>query len=256
MLKRKFEEDAHPAPETFAYYFPFLGLEINQKTVVGQALRGKAKKRVFLPENQEWAFKGPFTAAAVEKVIKRGGKFHALGDFIAMDYHVKTSDDGSFFLVSNNISETPREEWDIQLVSNKVMAPSYVATGASRGVYGLADVETITPEQAGYALHHLVARYLLGIGDSGPQNIVVTKSGALYGLDYEEDRGTVPITGTLPELLFAKKVHRRVIEKLLTKEAAAYSLDLLQAKAVGLVDPERLEAVVHALRRCMAVSAL
>lgn len=114
---------------------------------------------------------------------------------------------GQYFVKTQNIGH-PIQKENIEIISTKIEENALVLkrnTYIQRASDAIEHLDTL---QKKICLFHLYERYLLNIGDSGLHNILVSKDGKIFGIDFEEQRGSIR-GENLFQLLFSRQVSRK-----------------------------------------------
>ena len=178
-----------------------------------QRRTGTAKKYVFVDDDH--VYKGPYSTCDDKYVLKAKNSSVALryleslaGVAPERSSHLpikKTLDfDGKVFLVYDNLG-TPVSPKDVEVVDTMIDKQVPVIK-RSTFVYRVSELEKtgkMSDRAKVDALQHLYFRFLLGIGDSGTHNILLTKDGRIVGIDLEESKKLVH-PATALDALFKK----------------------------------------------------
>ena len=207
----------------------------------GQKLTNSSKKSVFVGRN--YVFKGPFECG--EKKMDNSIRFtlalKLLETISSIPISMKSclmfeikKYDGYYFFVSKNVGQSGIKSDQSVIIDTTILGKSFAKMkkkecGDSielskkikvypRGVIKrINDIIALYPEKLKdnikiATLQHLYFRYLLDIGDSGPQNVLYREDGStqfVSGIDMEEIRGRDQ-GNTRLEFLFNSRYNKKV----------------------------------------------
>jgi hypothetical protein len=203
-VKKEPKETAEPARKRFKFVPAFGG-------TMAQAICGRHKTPVEVTE--DFVYKGP---SANERCYNRSIEManeltrvdEARGLKPSVDKPTPIEHNGDKYLRWANVGDFKKMTTSERVT--KLQEPTAIA---DRGSYikRLSDLarDAITPGIVTDAVNHFYARYVLGIGDTGPHNVLLATDGRVVGIDLEEARTFKVTPTTRMECLVARKFKHR-----------------------------------------------
>ena len=175
-----------------------------------QKLTGKAKKHTYV--GKDYIVKGPYERS---RGLILNLAFTALMDTLdpkaTLEVKRLIVTPLGYYLVWKNVGEFDPEAPHIRPVDAEGMNAGLKVLERGSFIDRMADLDTttgITKKQAIGTLTHLYYRGVLGIGDSGPHNVLVRrdKKDRVVGIDMEETRGEQFLTPDDPWIHLSKRI--------------------------------------------------